>query len=275
MNDLLKLHFNKLKDKFQNPEMELRILLKNNLKKKKEVILSNFSFDDINISNFNKSFNRRINNEPISKIFNSKFFWKHKFYVNKNVLDPRPDSEIILEKILEYFPKKNIQLNILDICTGSGCLAISSAKEYINSKIVATDISYKAINVAIKNAEKLDCLKQIQFEKCNLIKNFNKFDIVISNPPYLSEKEYEKTSLEIKLYEPKSALIASESGYEFYYKIAKILPNIMHKKSRAFMEIGSNQADKAIKIFKLNNINCLETAKDIQNLDRTLILNKP
>ena len=274
MSNFLQKHINLLSSNFTNPELELRVLLNNNSSVNKEIILSNFNIDDINILSFNKAFKRRLNREPISKIFNNKSFWKNNFFVNENVLDPRPESETIMESALKYFPNTKENLRILDLCTGSGCLAISLGKEYCNSKIVATDISNKAIEIAKLNSKKIGCENQIKFIKCDLIKDFDTYDLVVSNPPYISNKDYKKLSKEILIYEPKIALIAKENGYNFYKKIAKILPKILSNSSKAIIEIGSLQAEKTINIFKVNNINCLKIQKDIQNLDRVLILNK-
>ena len=189
-------------------------------------------------------------------------------------MDPRPETELIIEKILEYFPDKSKELKILDMFTGSGCIAISLAKEFINSKICATDISSKAVHVAKINAINLNCIQNINFVNCDLLNKISEYDIVISNPPYLSKVEYEHASIEIKNYEPKIALVAANDGYEFYFRISEMLANILHKESFAFVEIGSTQAIKTQQIFRLNNINVLHVAKDLQGLDRVLILNK-
>ena len=206
---------------------------------------------------------------------NSSNYTLNDFYVNSKVLDPRPETELLIEKVLDLFPNKNQKLNILDMCTGSGCIAISLAREYLNSKIYATDLSLDAINVAKFNAERLNCLDQIKFVNCDLLDHYDKYDIIASNPPYLSETEYTKTSKEIRLYEPKIAFTSSQNGYNFYYRISKILPRIMHKKSLVFLEIGSSQAKKTKDIFKLSNIHLVKKIKDIQSFDRLLILNKP
>ena len=274
MNNFLQEHIKILEKKFINPELELRVLLKNSLIKNKEIIFSNFNINDINLSKFNYAFERRIKNEPTSKIFNIKSFWKYDFFVNEDVLDPRPETEIIIESVIKLFPTKNKKLKILDMFTGSGCLAISLAKEYPNSSIVATDISKRAIEIAKINAKKLSCNNQINFKNCNLINEILDYDIITANPPYLSEEEYSQTSKEIQLFEPKIAFIASEDGYEYYNKIAKILPSLLNKNSRAFIEIGLNQAEKTTNIFESNNINCLKVVKDLQNFNRVLILNK-
>lgn len=274
MNKFLTDHLEKLKVIFDNPIMELRALLNKCSVSEKDIIFSNFILEDINILKFNEAFKRRIKREPLSKIFNSKNFWKYDFYVDNNVLDPRPETELIIEKILEYYPDKNKALKIIDICTGSGSLAISIGKEYKNSEITATDISPFAIKIAKLNYNKLNCTNKINFIECDLIKNYEYFDIVVSNPPYLSELEYTHIEPEILLYEPKIALLASDKGFEFYTKISHILPNILHNYSKVFIEIGSSQRVKAINIFKSNQINCLEVVNDINNLNRVLILNK-
>jgi len=274
MNDFLIKYLDGLKEIFLYPELELRILLNKSSIKDKEIILSNFKYEDIDIFKFKKIFKRRINKEPISKILNSKSFWKYDFFVNHDVLDPRPETEFIIENILRIYRNKNQVLKILDICTGSGCLAISLAKEYPQSKIIATDISKKAIDIAKKNAINLGCINQIEFVQCDLLNKIQLYDIVVSNPPYLSKIEFDKTSAEIKLYEPKIALVALNDGYEFYEKITNIINKILKKNSNVFLEIGSTQAKKVIKIFNYNNITCLKLVKDLQNLDRILILNK-
>ena len=274
MNDFLQNHLNILKKNFSNPNLELRLMLSNCSKNKKNIFLSNFNINDINLIKFNKVFKRRLNREPISKIFNKKSFWKYDFFVNKDVLDPRPETELIIEKILDFYPDKTKSLKFLDMCTGSGCIAISLAKEYLKATIDATDISSKALNVAKKNAVKLNCNKQINFIKCNLINKIQVYDVVISNPPYLSNLEYKKVSNDIQLFEPKKALVAAKKGFYFYHEIAKILPNLLDSQSMAFLEIGSKQGEKVKGIFSITNLYSLKIAKDIQNLNRLLIVKK-
>ena len=151
MNDFISESLLKLKKKkFSNPELDLRILLTEASVKKNDVILSNININEINIKYFNKLILKRLNNEPISKIINKKNFWKSEFFVNNNVLDPRPETEFIIEQALENIKDKNKSIKILDIGTGSGCLAISLAKEFPKSEIIAIDISKEAIEVAKK-----------------------------------------------------------------------------------------------------------------------------
>ena len=273
MNNFLDSHLKKLSNHFDYPELELRVLLNKASNTDKEIFFSNFNIEKINIQIFKDSFDRRLKKEPISKIFNSKEFWKYNFYVNKFVLDPRPETELMIEKVLNYFPNKNKKLKILDLCTGSGCIAISLAKEYLNAKVVATDISSKALDVARINSKKTHCYN-IKFIQCDLLDKISKYDIVVSNPPYLSRLDYKNASDEIKLFEPKIALFAKNNGYEFYNRLASLLPNIISKKSMIFIEIGHSQAKKCIEIFESSKLECLEVFKDYQNLDRGIILNK-
>ena len=231
MNNFLNLHLKELGNYFDYPELELRVLLNRASIIDKEIFFNDFNIKQIDFQIFKKSFERRLKKEPISKIFNSKEFWKYNFYVNKFVLDPRPETEFIIEKVLNYFPNKNKKLKILDLCTGSGCIAISLAKEYLNAKVTATDISSKALKIAKINSKKINC-NNIKFIQCDLLDKISKYDIVVSNPPYLSKYEYDSVSDEIKLFEPKIALFAKRNGYEFYNRLTSILPKLSQKKVR-------------------------------------------
>ena len=275
MNNFLKEKLSLLKkNSINNPEMELRILLNKSSIKKKDIIFSNFNKKDINIKAFENALKRRMEFEPISKIFNQKNFWKYSFYVDNFVLDPRPETELIIESVIDYFPNKKEKLKILDICTGSGCLAISLAKEYPNSFVTGTDISDDALKVAIFNSKKLKIDHKISFKLCNYISEFDEYDIIVCNPPYISSLEYQNISQEIKLYEPKIALYGGIDGLECYREISKILPIISHKKSKIFVEIGLNQSKKVIEIFKQYKIHHLKLIKDIRKLDRLLVFKK-
>ena len=190
MNDFVISSLEKLKEKnIPNPEIDLRILLNYSKKSKNEIILSNFDLDQININLFNKVLNRRLSKEPISKIINKKNFWKDEFYVNECVLDPRPETEGIIEESIKIIKNKHSILKILDIGTGSGALAVSLAREFINSKIMAIDISKEAIKVADININNKKLNNQIQLKNTTIDKINEKFDLIVSNPPYLTKKE--------------------------------------------------------------------------------------
>lgn len=270
MNKIINSSLLAFKEKnIENPELDLRILLKHASYKNEEIILSNINIENININYFKKLLLRRLNNEPISKIINKKSFWKDEFFVNSDVLDPRPETELIIEESLNNINKFK-KMNILDFGTGSGCLAISLAKEFPNSKITAIDISKKALNVAKKNIDKNFLNNQIKLEFSNLESITEKFDLIVSNPPYLSFNDYHELQLEVKNHEPKIALLGGMDGLAFYEALANKIEKIMLPNSFLILEIGHTQLDSVRLIFKKTNLILKKVTKDIQNIDRTL-----
>ena len=253
-----------------NPELDLRILLKHASYDKKDKILSNLDLKKINLKYFRLLISRRLNSEPISKIIKKKNFWKSEFYVNSHVLDPRPETELIVEEVLSNVEDRNKELKILDIGTGSGCIAISLAKELVNSKITGIDISKKAIEVARRNVKFHNLDNQINLKLLSFDSIKSKYDIIISNPPYVDERQYKNLQIEIKKYEPKVALIGGKDGLKFYRLFAKKIEKIMKKKSYFIIEIGHNQLNSCLNIFKNTNLNLKKISKDMQKIDRTL-----
>jgi release factor glutamine methyltransferase len=275
MNDLINSSLDKLKEKnIPNPELDLRVLLNYSKYSKNEIILSNFYLDQININLFNKVLNRRLSKEPISKIINKKNFWKDEFYVNEFVLDPRPETEGIVEESIKLIKNKHCSIKILDIGTGSGALAISLAREFINANIMAIDISEEAIKVANTNINNKKLNNQIQLKKTTLDNISEKFDLIVSNPPYLTKKELENTSYEIKNYEPLIALDGGEDGLNFYRDFSKKINKIMNVNSYLLLEIGEGQLRDCIDIFSLSELYFHKKAKDLQKKDRILIYSK-
>ena len=275
MNNFILNHLSILEaNNFTFPEIELRALLNKTSKTKKEIIFSNFEIKQIRLDLFNNAFERRLNKEPISKIFNEKEFWKYNFFVNQDVLDPRSETEIIIETFEKYFADKKQKLRVIDLGTGSGCIAISLAKEYVNSIIFANDISTSALEVAKKNSKKFNIFNRMKFLCCDWIKINQVFDVIISNPPYLTANEYENVSKDIKEYEPEIALLGGKDGLSCYRQLAYIFPKIAHLNSLCFVEIGHNQKTESIKIFEEFGMNCVEIIVDYQNYQRILVLKK-
>jgi len=193
---------------------------------------------------FNKLVSRRLKWEPVAYITGRKEFWSFTLEVNKGVLIPRPDTEIILEEALAV-GKNIIAPRIADIGTGSGAIALALAKELPEPKITATDISPTALKVAKKNARNLKLGKNIEFLKGDLfapVKGL--FDIIVSNPPYISAAEYEELPRGVKDFEPKIALLAGQTGVEFYEKLIYQSKNHLKKDGWLLMEIGAPQAEK-------------------------------
>ena len=275
MNDFIISSLEKLKKKnIPNAEIDLRVLLNYSKYIKNEIILSNFDLDQININLFNKVLNRRLSNEPISKIINKKNFWKDEFYVNEFVLDPRPETEGIVEESIKLLKNKHSCIKILDIGTGSGAIAISLAREFINANIMAIDISEEAIKVANVNINNKKLNKQIRLKKTTLDNIHETFDLIVSNPPYLTKKELDNTSHEIKNYEPLIALDGGEDGLYFYREFSKKINNRMNVNSYLILEIGAGQFRDCTDIFSLSKLNFYKKAQDLQKKDRILIYSK-
>ena len=271
MNDIIANNLKKLKDKkIPNPELDLRILLSFASKTKKNIFLNNLDTNNIDLDYFDLLISKRLNHQPVSKIINKKYFWKNEFFVNFDVLDPRPETELIIEEVLYNYKNKNRKLKILDIGTGSGCLSISLAKEFPNSNITAIDVSKKALFVANKNIIAHKVTNQIELKLSKFTDINEKYDIIVSNPPYLSENEYKDVQFEIKKFEPKIALVAGDDGLSFYKSFAENILKIMNKNSHFIIEIGHNQLSNCIKIFNNTNLKLKKISKDLQKIDRTL-----
>ena len=275
MNDFINSHLLSLKrNNFSFPEVELRTLLKKSAINKKEIILSNFDINNINKDLFNDAFKRRINKEPISKIFNEKCFWNLDFFVNKKVLDPRPETEFIIEGVEKYFKNKREKINFIDLGTGSGCLAISLAKEYFSSKFIATDISTEALKVAKNNSKNHKTSNRIKFLNCDWYNGNEIFNVILSNPPYLNLKEYNNLDEGLKNNEPKVALYGGIDGLTYYRELGPILSRISNQDTISFVEIGYKQKDRTIEIFNEYGMKCIDIIVDYQQYERILVLMK-
>ena len=275
MNDFIISTLDKLKEKkIPNPEIDLRVLLNYSKYSKNEIILSNFDITQINVDLFKKILNRRLANEPVSKIINKKNFWKDEFYVNELVLDPRPETEGIVEESLKLIRNKQSSIKILDIGTGSGALAISLAREFINANITAIDISEEAIKVAKININNKKLNNQIQLKQATIDNINDKFDLIVSNPPYLTKKELENISQEIKNYEPYLALDGGVDGLDFYREFSRKIYELMNIKSYLILEIGDKQFNDCKEIFSVSRLNYQKKTTDLQKKDRILVYSK-
>lgn len=205
---------------------------------------------------------------PIQYIFNEQIFYGHSFYVDKNVLIPRFDTEVVVEKALSLILNLKKPL-VLDIGTGSGVIGITIALENPNSKVLATDISQNAINVAKRNADNLE-VKNIKFLQSDLFENidFNLFDMIISNPPYISIEEVEYMSEDTLLHEPENALFAKDNGLYFYHEITKKSSDFLKEKGILIFEIGFKQALFVKEIMGKYGFEDIKYGKDLNGNDR-------
>lgn len=234
---------------------------------------SNKLSEELSVEQENRYFdliNKNINEDtPLSHLVGFDYFYDRKFKVTKDVLSPRMETEELIYKVLEYIKKsKKDSFRILDLCTGSGIIAITLKKEIVEkyTEIVASDISEKALSIAIENANNNNA--NITFIKSDLFDNISgKFDLIISNPPYISYKDKITIKDNVLKYDPHLALFAEEDGIYFYRKIIENAVHYLSKDGVIFFEIGYDQKEKIFELGKNNNF-ITTVYKDINNRDR-------
>ena len=258
--------------------IDAKVLLKFILKKDNTYIIANankeMSRDEEN--ELQESIQKIKDGFPLQYITHNQEFMGINFEVNQNVLIPQPDTEILVENtirlVLENESLENQEnskktMQILDLCTGSGAIAVSLKKYLPDVKIFASDISEKALEVAKKNAKNNNV--EIEFIKSDMFENIHeKFDIIVSNPPYIKSEEIEKLSKEVQN-EPKLALDGGKDGLKFYKIISREIKNYLKENGTLLMEIGYDEANEVMKLFE--NSTCI---KDYANNDRVIVWNK-
>ena len=211
-------------------------------------------------------------NRPVQYIMGFGYFMGEKFIVNENVLIPRDETEILVNKVVEKALLTNSN-NILDIGTGSGCIACSAAKA-IDGHILGVDISNEALKVAYENSKRLFLEKRVEFRQSDLfskIEQNEKFDIIVSNPPYIPPQEKENLQKEV-LTEPELALFTKdEKGLEFYEKIIQAAPKYLNKNGYIMFELGFGQSEYVKNILLNNGFKNVEIEKDLANIDRVIV----
>jgi release factor glutamine methyltransferase len=237
----------------------------------KELILNSQSMVTKNkISEVDKILARRISGEPVSKIFGKRDFYKSTFLISEDVLDPRPETELIIEIANNFILDKGYK-NFIDLGTGSGCIILSILKDNKSLRAIGIDISNKAINIAQKNCSNLNLEKQATFLVSNwLSKVSGSYDLIISNPPYIPSKDVDTLSANVKNYDPLISLDGGEDGLKCYRQIAEDINRVIGKNGRVVLEIGYNQAEDVIKIFESKDFIFLDKYIDINGLDRIL-----
>ena len=262
--------------KFNSAKLDAELILSKILGLSREKILLNLN-DKINdkvFENFNYYLKLRKQNRPIAHILGFKDFWKYKFKVDKNVLIPRPETELIIEQALKNLPKLSNK-NILDIGTGSGCIIISIIKERENCKATAIDKSLKALKVAKLNAEMHHVLNKIKFLNIDVDKYFaNKYDLIVSNPPYIKDSEILSLDKDVKLNEPKLALSGGKSGLNKVFKVIKKSQELLKTNGKLILEIGDKQSKEVKKYLIKNNFNQIKIFKDLSEKNRCVVSTK-
>ena len=264
------------KNKIPNPYLDSEILLSQSINKDKKYIILNSKeiLSSNQLDKFNNFIVRRKNGEPIAYLTNKKEFWKDEFFVNKDVLIPRPDTELIIEQILKIYPKQS-QLQILDIGTGSGCILLSILKERPNFYGIGIDISKKSINVSKFNANKLRVNNRVRFIHSS-VDNFKigKYDIIVSNPPYIKLLNLKYLEKDVVSFEPKLALSGGFDGFSKIREVISKASNLIKKNGKFILEIGFDQKNRVKKILKKEGFYINKSIKDYGNNDRCIISTK-
>ena len=254
--------------------LDSELLLSKTLNKSREKILTNLEKKIVkkNFSIFKGYLKRRSLHEPIAYILEEKEFWSKKFKVNKDTLIPRPETELLVNELLNIYGKKKI--SILDIGTGTGCIIVSLLSDLKKSIGVGIDISKKAILMAKINAKNHNINNRIRFFNKSIENIFNiKFDLIVSNPPYIERKAIKNLSDDIKRYEPRMALDGGNDGLDLIKKVIYKSKYILKIKGTLALEIGNEQIKKVSKILTDNNFRIKYVIKDYKNNVRCLFAN--
>jgi len=232
-------------------ELDAQLILSDIMKVKREFFITNNEalVSEKIMEKYNIAIKRRIKREPVAYITGKKEFWSEDFIVNYSTLVPRPETELLIYKIINFF--KNKRINILDLGTGSGCILLSILKELNLSRGIGIDISAKAIQTAKANAKNLNLLNQSKFKTCDLVKyNTGKYDLIVSNPPYIPSKDINNLSKDIINYEPKIALDGGIEGLDLIKKVIYKSNYLLKRNGQLALEIGFNQYQKVSSILK-------------------------
>ena len=259
-----------------NSILDSELLLAKVIKKNRQYIILNLkkNIGNNSLKLFFKLIKRRKKGEPIAYLTNKKEFWNETFYTDQNVLIPRPDTEIVIEELLKTSSKK-LQLQVLDIGVGSGCILLSFLKERPNFYGTGIDICKKSINISKYNAKLLHLKNRIRFFNSS-VDNFNlgKYDIIVSNPPYIKVLELKYLDKDVLNYEPKLALNGGLDGLLMIRKVIVKSSILIKKKGKLILEIGFNQKNKVEEILKKNGFYINKILKDYGKNYRCIVSTK-
>jgi release factor glutamine methyltransferase len=264
------------KNNIPNPRLDAEVLLANRLNLERAYLIMHWQEevrDDVE-KDFLKDIERRFSGEPVAYIINKKEFMGLDFVLNSKVLIPRPDTEILVEVVIEYLKKIPRNKQVLDIGTGSGAIAVSIANYVEDVKVLAVDIDKDALETAAENAgnilddpEKVELILSDCFDR---VPSDIKFDAIVSNPPYIDEREMKLLGENVIGYEPKTALYGGVDGLDFYRKISQQAPDKLVIGGLLAFEIGYDQGDAVEKIIRENGFSEVKTTKDLAGMDRVV-----
>jgi len=256
-------------------ELDAEVILSNIMEVTREFLIINNQIDVSRniIKKYNFAIKRRIKREPVAYITGKKEFWSENFIVSNKTLVPRPETELLIYKLINYF--KNKRVNILDIGTGSGCILLSILKELNLSRGIGIDISAKAIKIAITNSRNLNLNNKARFKIFDLNKyNMGKYDLIVSNPPYIPSSDIKNLSKDIINYEPKTALDGGIDGLDLIKKVIYKSSNLLKTNGLLAIEIGLNQYKRVSNILKYYKFREISKEHDCNRNVRCIISTK-
>ena len=259
-----------------NSKLDSEILMAETINKDRKYILLNsnhyLSKKDLNF--YNTLIKQRSLGKPIAYLTKKKSFWNSEFLITNDVLIPRPDTELIVENVLSLTKQKN-KINILDIGVGSGCILISILKERKNIYGTGIDLSKKCLNLTKMNAIKLKVSSRLKLYKSDVDKfNLGKYDLIVSNPPYIKTSNIKYLEREVTKFEPKLALDGGLDGLSEMRKVIKKSSELIKKNGKLILEIGFDQKNKVINLLKKEGFYIDSTQKDLANNDRCIVSTK-
>ena len=252
--------------------LDSEILIGKILDKKREFIIlnQNLEIQKNDYSKYISLIRKRSTHTPLAYLIKSKNFWKNEFYVDNRVLIPRPDTEIIIEEVLSISKAKKIN-NFLEIGVGSGCIILSILNEINCLKAIGIDISHKALEVCKINSKRLGLNSRIKLYKCDIDKfDIGKYDLIVSNPPYICRSDLNNLMKDVIGYEPKNALNGGNDGVFEIRKVIKKSSKLLKKNGKLVLEIGHNQKDKIINMLKNNGFFIQKVIKDLGQNNRCI-----
>ncbi len=230
---------------------------------------------------FEQAVERRSRREPLQYIVGRQEFWGLDFTVTPGVLIPRPETELIIESAVRAVKDRNKPLRIIDLCTGSGCIAVAIAKEFPQARILATDISPQAIAIARVNARRHDVADRIRLFEGDLFGPLEELDIhgqvdiIVANPPYVPSGDFSMLQPEVRDYEPRPALLAGPEGIEVHRRIIDAAPGFLNRHGQLIMEMGLGQADSLAQLVRQRrDYASFELLKDLAGIDRVIVANR-
>ena len=268
----------------ETANLDCRLLLSKSLNSDKTLYNHQFiNITENEINNFKNLIEKRLTGEPVSRIINKRNFWEKEFKLNEATLDPRSDSETLIDAVLTHFTDKLQSLKILDLGSGSGCLGLSLLDEYKNSTVSFLDVSQKSLEIVKINSFNfglsgrsklihLDWRNENWDTKLFEIEHNNKFDILISNPPYIPTNDIKKLQKEVKEYDPFIALNGGKDGLDAYKLIMPKLRNLIKKNGKIFFEIGKGQENFVSSKAMKHGLSTLEYKKDLSGVNRVIVL---